>query len=102
MEATYVLFVALLRFTVRSRRDEPRRSTLAATGFVAVMLGMLFARYSHLAFPRLPWEFYYGLPALTTAFLPPWWLGMSWREIGQYLPLAWLTAPVIHLVFSVL
>ncbi|HWO31156.1 MAG TPA: hypothetical protein VNO32_20365 [Candidatus Acidoferrum sp.] len=40
-------------------------------GFVVVVFGMLFARYSHLAFPHLPWEIYYGLPALTTVLLPP-------------------------------
>ena len=101
MGAAYFLFVALLRFTVRDRREEPGRATLAAIGLVAVVLGMLFARYSHLMFPRLPWEIYYGIPALTTILLPPVWLRMSGREIVQYLPLAWLTAPVIHLVFSV-
>jgi hypothetical protein len=44
---------------------------------------------------------YYGVPALDTVLLPPLWLRMSRREIAQYLPLAWLTAPTIHLFFSV-
>ena len=71
-----------------------------AIGLVVVALGMIFARYSHLAFPSLPWWIYYGLPALTTIFLLPVWLGMSRFEMVQYLPSASLIAPVIHVFFS--
>jgi hypothetical protein len=76
--------------------------TTAAIGFIAVVLGMLFARYSHLTFPSLSWSIYYGVPALITILLPPLWLRMSRYEVLHYLPLAWLTAPVIHLLFSLL
>ena len=100
MTAAYLLFVALLRFAVRKRRTWTSFGTTASIGFVVVVLGMMFARYSHLAFPRLPWWIYYGLPALTTVLLPPIWLRMSRSEVLQYLPLACLIAPVIHVVFS--
>jgi hypothetical protein len=100
MAAAFLLFVALLRFAVRRRIALPGLRITMAIGFIVVVLGMIFARYSHLAFPRLPWWIYYGLPALTTIFLPPVWLRMSRSEVLQYLPLAWLIAPVIHVFFS--
>jgi hypothetical protein len=100
MAASFVVFLVLLRFTVRKRQVKPSYATLLAIGFIIVNLGMVFARYSHLLFPSLSWTIYYGTPALATIFLPPIWLRMNWREVAQYLPLAWLTAPAIHLFFS--
>ncbi len=100
MAAAFLLFVVLLRWIVRGRTAKPAVGTTIAIGFVVVVLGMLFARYSHLAFPRLPWEVYYGVPAITTVVLPPFWLRMRRGETAQYLPLAWLSAPAIHVLFS--
>jgi hypothetical protein len=100
MAAAFLVFVALLKFIVRKRKTKPTLETTVAIGFIVVVPGMLFARYSHLAFLRLPWGVYYGVPALTTILLPPLWLKMSRHEVVQYLPLAWLTAPVIHVLFS--
>lgn len=100
MMAAFVAFLWVLRFAVRNRNPQPPGSRLILIGCITVMGGMFFARYSHLAFPRLPWWIFYGLPAAITVFLPPLWLRMSGREVAQYLPLAWLTAPAIHLVFS--
>jgi hypothetical protein len=102
MAAAFLLFVALLKFTIRKRKTKPIVQTTVAIAFAVVVLGMLFARYSHLAFPSLSWGIYYGVPALTTILLPPLSLRMSRHEILQYLPLAWLTAPVIHVLFSLL
>jgi hypothetical protein len=102
MAAAFVLFVALLNFTIRKRRTKPTFQTIVVVAFVVVVLGMFFARYSHLAFPRLSWAIYYGVPALTTILLPPLSLRMSRDEILRYLPLAWLTAPLIHVLFSLL
>jgi hypothetical protein len=101
MVAAFLLFVAVLRFTVRERKRRPSLATNSGLGLIVVVFGMLFARYSHITIPRLPWEIYYGVPALTTILLPPLWLRMSRREIMQYLPLAWLMAPAIHVVFSI-
>jgi hypothetical protein len=70
MAAAFLLFVALLKFIVRKRKTKPTVQTTVAIAFMVVVLGMLFARYSHLAFPRLSWGIYYGVPALTTIFPP--------------------------------
>jgi hypothetical protein len=61
---------------------------------------MIFARYAHLYFPTLSWQIYYGLPALTTLTLAPIALRMSRVEIAQYVPMAFLMAPAIHVIFS--
>lgn len=98
--AAFVVFIAVLRFSVRNRANKPPLRHTYAVGIVVVIIGMCFARYTHLALPNLSWLVYYGVPALTTVFLPPLWLRMSRRETAWYLPLAWLTAPAIHLFFS--
>jgi hypothetical protein len=98
--AAFLVFVAVLRFTIRNRAIKPSLRETCAVGIVVVVVGMFFARYTHLTFPNLSWLVYYGVPALNTVFLPPLWLRMSRRETAQYLPLAWLTAPAIHLFFS--
>ena len=69
---------------------------------IVVAAGMIFARYAHLWFPALSWQIYYGLPALITLALAPFSLRMSRIEIAQYVPMAFLMAPLIHLVFSLL
>jgi hypothetical protein len=73
---------------------------MLAPAIVVVPIGMIFARYSHVFFRDLPWEIYYGEPALITFLLPPLWLRMPRRETARYVPLALLMAPVIHIVFS--
>ena len=67
----FLLFVQVLLFTVRGRTEKPRVGTLVTLGAIVVILGMLFARYSHIALNLQPWEIYYGLPALATLLLPP-------------------------------
>lgn len=100
MTFAFLLFVVLLHFTIRKRKKKPTTVVIIAIGIIVVIFGMLFARYSHIAFGHLPWEIYYGLPALMTVLLPPLWLRMSKREFMEYLPLAWLIAPIIHVFFS--
>jgi hypothetical protein len=100
MGAAFLLFLGVLLFVVRRRREKPGVTTLLALGTIVVVAGMIFARYSHISFPRLPWEIYYGLPVLITFFLPPLWLRMSRTEFGQYVPMALMMAPAIHIVFS--
>ena len=102
MVAAFVLFFGVLRFCLRARAEKPKTRTLLFLCTIVVIFGMLFARYSHIFFPRLPWEIYYGAPALSTFLLPPLWLRMSAKEGLQYIPLSVLMAPVIHLVFSLL
>jgi len=99
MAAAFLLFFSVVRWVVRRRTTKPATGVLLALATVVVPMGMLFARYSHIFFRDLPWEVYYGVPALTTFLLPPVWLRMSRREIAWYVPPAVGMAPVIHIVF---
>ena len=99
MAVTAGVFVALLLLVVRKREPNPHTRTYILTTLVVVVLGMLFARYGHLVF-RPPWWVYYGVPALVTFFLPPAVFRMKRTEILQYVPLAFLMGPAIHVFFS--
>jgi hypothetical protein len=94
-----MVFIAVLLFVTRKRAHPPHRGLLAFTTFVVVVLGMLFARYSHIFF-RPPWWIYYGFPALSTLLLPPAVLRMRREEFLRYVPMAVAMAPAIHVFFS--
>ena len=71
-----------------------------AVAGVVVVGGMLFAKFGNNA--GFPWWIYYTVPALTTLALPPLTFSFSGREAVQYLVLAFLSSPAIHVTFSFL
>ncbi len=92
------VFLWLIRFSLRHREGRPDiRKLLPVTGIVVVG-GMVFAKYgNNIGFP---WWIYYTVPALLTLLLPPFVFRMKGSEVGQYLLLAFLSSPVIHVTFS--
>lgn len=101
MAAASAVFIAVLLFTTRKRISRPGSGVLLLLASVVVVLGMLFARYAAI-FLQPPRWIYYGFPAVVTFLLPPAALRMRRREIVQYLPLALVMGPAIHLFFSLL
>ncbi len=99
MLAASVLFLVVLMGATRGRAKKPNLILLVMLTVIVVVFGMIFARYGHILF-RLPWWFYYGLPASLTFLLPPIILKMKRSEVIRYLPMAVLMAPAIHLFFS--
>jgi hypothetical protein len=99
MAAAAAVFNGVLLLVMRRRTQHPRIRSLVFTTLLVVVIGMLFARYGHIFF-RPPWWIYYGVPALSTFLLPPVILRMKRNEIAQYIPLAVLMAPAIHIFFS--
>jgi hypothetical protein len=93
-----VAFIAILYFVTRHRCQRPRQSTVAAVAAIVVVAGMIFAKFGNNA--GLPWWVYYTIPALTTLLLPPLAFKFSGKELAQYLVLAFLSSPVIHVGFS--
>lgn len=91
------VFVGLLLFVLRSRRDRPWTLILILAS-VIVVGGMLFAKWGQNS--DLSWLVYYTIPALATVFLPPFVLRMTGGETLRYLLLALLMAPAIHVFFS--
>lgn len=95
-----VVVIAILHFVTRFRAQPPRESSVAAVAAVIVVGGMILARYGATA--GLPWWIYYTVPALATLVLPPVVFKFSGKALWQYLLLAFLSSPVIHVAFSLL
>lgn len=95
-----LVFLAILRFVLRRRLSRPGHAAILATAALVVVGGMFFARYGNNA--GFPWWIYYPLPALATLVVPPMVFGFSARELAEYLVLAFLSSPAIHVVFSFL
>lgn len=95
-----VAFIAILRFVTRRRASRPRTATVLVIAGIVVVGGMLFAKFGNNA--GLPWWIYYTVPALATLALPPTAFAFSGKELAQYLVLAFLSSPAIHVVFSFL
>lgn len=93
-----LVFVAILRFVTRHRAHRPRWLAVLAVAFAVVVCGMVFAKFGNNA--GLPWWIYYTVPALATLVLPPVAFRFSGSELAQYLVLAFLSSPVIHVAFS--
>ncbi len=95
-----VVFVMVLRFVVRRRTRRPASLSVVAIAATVVVGGMLFAKTTQNA--GWPWWIYYTVPALVTLILPPVAFRFCRRELWSYLVLAFLSAPVIHVAFSLL
>jgi hypothetical protein len=95
-----IAFIAILYFVTRHRSLRPKGLTVIAVAVLVVVGGMVFAKFGNNA--GLPWWIYYTLPALATLLVPPLVFKFSGKELLQYLLLAFLSSPVIHVVFSFL
>ena len=97
---TLLVFVLLLRFVTRSRPVRPSFLVTSVIAAIVVVGGMIFAKLGQNA--GWPWWSYYTVPALVTLVLPPLALRFRLRELWEYLVLAFLSSPAIHIVFSLL
>lgn len=95
-----VVFVVILRFIVRRRSTQPSSVAVLGVAAVVVVGGMLFAKITQNS--GWPWWIYYTVPALVTLILPPATFRFSGQELWRYLVLAFLSAPAIHVAFSLL
>ena len=93
-----IVFVMILRFTVRKRPRQPSSSSVLVVSAIVVVGGMIFAKATQNA--GWPWWIYYTVPALVTLLLPPFTFRFSTQELWRYLVLAFFSAPAIHIVFS--
>ena len=51
---------------------------------------------------ELPWWIYYPIPMLLTLFFPTIYFKMGKKETIRYLALTFISAPLVHIVFSLL
>jgi len=95
--ASILIFSGVMLFVLRHRTAKPGWWTYIWVGGVVTAGGMIVAKVG--ANIGLPLWFYYGVPAATTWVLPP-TVKMRRFEVVEYLVLALLTAPTIHVLFS--
>ena len=93
-------FFAILLFVTRRRSIRPSWYVVSGVAALVVVGGMVFAKFGQNS--DWPWWIYYTVPALVTLVLPPLALRFSFRELWQYLVLAFLSSPAIHITFSLL
>jgi len=94
-----IVVILVVRFSLKARKPNPLNGpgnilVLA----VAEILCMLIGKYG--AGWGWPWWIYYSVPMLITVFFPPLYFKMRKRETVTYLVLAFLSAPLIHVLFS--
>jgi hypothetical protein len=93
-----LVFFFILRFVTRNRAKRPSFVSVAVVAAIVVVGGMIFAKFGNNA--GLPWWIYYTVPALVTLLLPPMAFKLSGKELWFYLVLAFVSSPVIHVLFS--
>ena len=96
--ASFVVFSAILWYVLRNREHRVSRNQIFYAGLIVIVGGMIFAKQGQNA--GWPWWIYYTVPMLLTVFLPPLYFKMNRRETPLYLLLSFLSAPVIHTLFS--
>ncbi|MGH8127237.1 MAG: hypothetical protein ACRETC_02565 [Gammaproteobacteria bacterium] len=95
-----IVFVLILRFVLHKRSLRPSFLVTCIVAVIVVVGGMVFAKYGQNS--GWPWWIYYTVPALVTLLLPPLVFRLNAAELWRYLMLAFLSAPVIHILFSFL
>lgn len=98
--ASFAVFFAILRYVTRNRSADVSVARLMWVAAVVVVGGMVFAKVTQNA--GWAWWIYYTIPAFVTLALPPVVLRLGGAALWQYLALAALSAPVIHVLFSFL
>ena len=96
--ASLALFYVIIRIVIGKSEFKLRLKAIILLSLLVVVLGMLFGKYG--AQMGLPWWIYYPAPMLMTVFLPPFVLKMNLQRTLLYLFLSFLSAPVIHFLFS--
>jgi peptidoglycan/LPS O-acetylase OafA/YrhL len=97
---SYVVFAAVLYLVLRRRERVGLMLHVLAIGVLVIVGGMVFAKLGQNS--GWPWWVYYTVPMLLTVLLPPVYFQMNRREVPEYLVLSFLSAPVIHVLFSFL
>lgn len=96
--ASFICFFLVLRIVLGEVEFKSKRRLLVFLAVLVILFGMLFGKYG--AQLGLKWWIYYPIPMLMNILLPPIVLKMNLRKTLLYLLLSIISAPVIHLIFS--
>lgn len=96
--ASLVLFYLIIWIVIGTIKFKQKLKSVFVLSLLVVVIGMLFGKYG--AQMGLKWWIYYPVPMLMTVFLPPFLLKMNLKNTFLYLFLSFLSAPLIHALFS--
>ena len=93
-----LLFYLVIRIVLGKKEFIEKKKLIVLLSRLVVIVGMIFGKYG--AQIGLKWWIYYPIPMLMTVLLPPLILKMNIRNTIFYLFLSFLSAPIIHFLFS--
>ena len=96
--ASIAIFILIIRIVVAKNDFKQKRKQIFLLSLFVVVFGMLFGKYG--ATYGLQWWLYYPIPMLITVLLPPLVLKLKGQKVITYLGLSFLSAPLIHALFS--
>ena len=96
--ASFIVFFLVIRIAVGKQMFFEKKYSIILLAIIIVILGMLFGKYG--ANWGFKWWIYYTIPMLLNVFLPPIVLKMNFKRTLRYLVLSFLSAPLIHVFFS--
>lgn len=92
------LFLGIILLVLGRNRFQLLRNRILLTAFLCVFIGMLLGKYG--ANAGLKWWIYYPVPMLMNVFIPPYVLHLNKKSFGLYLFLSFISAPLLHILFS--
>jgi len=95
---SFLIFLGVIRIVIGREEFREKRRIIICLAIVVVLVGMLFGKYG--ANWGLAWWIYYPIPLLMNVILPPVILKMNFKRTLIYLVLSFLSAPLIHIFFS--
>ena len=96
-----LLVVFIARFSLKSRKPNPIGRLFNVIILITlVSISMLIGKYG--ATWGFQWWLYYPIPMLLTIIIPVVYFKMDSKEMFRYIILTIISAPVIHIFFSLL
>ena len=95
---SFFVFLFVIRIVLGREEFKQKTKTILTLSLFVVVIGMLFGKYG--AQMGLKWWIYYPVPMLMNVLIPPFILKMNLRKTLLYLFLSFLSAPLIHALFS--
>ena len=94
-----VTIILIVRFVLKTREHNPllKFKNIFLLVFLEITC-MIIGKYG--ANINLYWWIYYSIPLLLTVFVPTIYFKMNRSEVTKYLSLTFLSAPIIHILFS--
>lgn len=94
-----VVVIFIVRYSLKSREINPMKDYRNILLFIVLeIICMLLGKYGENW--GLPWWIYYTVPMILTIFFPIIYFRMQPKEILTYFILAFISAPLIHIIFS--